>query len=186
MFSPVVVTPRRSSTRLQSRESRESPVVGLPRRSSTVDMSVDSPVVDTPRRSYNQHNRALAVMEAGTMESPHSSVPIARGALNFTSIASTDLQTFIDPLPLDNLICYGASTVQSWPARDRDQILAVAGRDITVARHNLAELTRYIDVHAAHLATCTRSDDDSIPLMAAETFPRLQGGIGSSLQELRK
>ena len=67
VFSPVVVTPRRSSTRLQS---RESPVVGLPRRSSTVDMSVDSPVVDTPRRSYNQHNRALAVMEASAMEPP--------------------------------------------------------------------------------------------------------------------
>ena len=183
VFSPVVVTPRRSLTRLQS---RESPVVGLPRRSSTVDMSVDSPVVDTPRRSYNQHNRALAVMEASAMEPPHFSVPIARGAVNFTSIASTDLQTFIDPLPLDNLICYGASTVQSWPARDRDQILAVAGRDIAVARHNLAELTRYVDVHAAHLATCTRSDDDNIPLMAAETFPRLQGGIGSSLQEWRK
>ena len=181
--SPVVVTPRRSSTRLQS---RESPVVDLPRRLSTVDMSVDSPVVVTPRRSYNQHNRALAVMEASAMESPRSSVPIARGAVSFTSIASTDLQTFIDPLPLDNLICYGASTVQSWPARDRDQILAVAGRDITVARHNLAELTRYVDLHAAHLATCTRSNDDDIPLMAAETFPRLQGGIGSSLQELRK
>ena len=74
--SPVVVTPRRSSTRLQS---RESPVVDLPRRLSTVDMSVDSPVVDTPRRSYNQHNRALAVMEASAMESPRSSVPIARG-----------------------------------------------------------------------------------------------------------
>ena len=162
VFSPVVVTPRRSSTRLQS---RESPVVGLPRRSSTVDMSVDSPVVDTPRRSYNQHNRALAVMEASAMEPPHFSVPLARGAVNFTSIASTDLQTFIDPLPLDNLICYGASTVQSWPARDRDQILAVAGRDIAVARHNVAELTRYLDVHAAHLATCLRSDDDNIPLI---------------------
>ena len=168
--SPVVVTPRRSSTRLRS---RESPVVDLPRRLSTVDMSVDSPVVDTPRRSYNQHNRALAVMETSAMEPPRSSVPIARGVVNFTSIASTDLQTFIDPLPLDNLICYGASTVQSWPARDRDQILAVAERDITVARHNLAELTRYVDLHAAHLATCTRSDDDDIPLMAAETFPRL-------------
>ena len=38
----------------------------------------------------------------------------------------------------------------------------------------------------AHLASCTKGDDDSIPLMAAETFPRLQGGIGSSLMEWRK
>ena len=160
--------------------------MGLPRRLSSMDMSIDSPVVDTPRRSYNAHNRALAVMEASPVIPPTFAVPVARGAVNFTSIASTDLLTFIDPLPMDNLLGYNSSTVQSWPARDRDQILAVAGRDLTVARHNLAELTRYVDVHAAHLASCTRGDDDSIPLMAAETFPRLQGGIGSSLMEWRK
>ena len=182
-LSPVVATPRRLSSRLLS---RESPVVSLPRRLSSMDMSIDSPVVDTPRRSYNTHNRALAVMETSPVIPPTFAVPVARGAVNFTSIASTDLLTFIDPLPMDNLLGYNSNTVQSWPARDRDQILAVAGRDLTVARHNLAELTRYLDVHAAHLASCARGDDDSIPLMAAETFPRLQGGIGSSLMEWRK
>ena len=68
----------------------------------------------------------------------------------------------------------------------RKQILAVAGRDLSVARRNLAELTRYVDMHAAHLATCTGSADDRIPLMAAETYPRLPGGIGASLQEVQK
>ena len=43
----------------------------------------------------------------------------------------------------------------------------MAGRDLTVARRNLAELTRYIDIHAAHLATCAGESDDNIPLMAA-------------------
>ena len=72
-------------------------------------------------------------------------------------------------------VVYNANTVQSWPTEDRDQILAVAGRDLTVARRNLAELTRYVDIHAAHLATCTGGSDNSIPLMAAETYPRLCG-----------
>ena len=30
-------------------------------------------------------------------------------------------------------------------------------------------------MHAAHLATCS---DDDIPLMVAETYPRLPGGMG--------
>ena len=120
------------------------------------------------------------------MEAPNCYIPIARGSVNFTSIASLDLQTFIDPLPLDQLNCYNAKTVQSWPREDREQILAVAGRDLSVARRNLAELTRYVDMHAAHLATCTAGSDDSIPLMAAETYPRLPGGIGAALQEVQK
>ena len=141
--SPVVVTPRWSSTK---DKSRESPVVDPPRRSSTMDTTMDSPVVETPRRSSTSNNRSLAVMEASTMEAPRYCIPIARGSVNFTSIASLDLQTFIDPLPLDQLICYSADTVRSWPTEDREQILAVASRDLTVARRNLAELTRYVDI----------------------------------------
>ena len=173
--SPVVDPPRRSST---NDTTMESPVVDPPRRSSTIDTPMESPVVETPRRSSTSNNRSLAVMEASTLEAPHCHIPIARGAVNFTSIASLDLQTCIDPLPLDQLLCYSSSTVQSWPAEDRDQILAVANRDLTVARRNLAELTRYLDIHAAHLASCAGASDDSIPLMAAETYPRLPGGIG--------
>ena len=62
----------------------------------------------------------------------------------------------------------------------------MAGRNPTVARRNLAELTRYIDMHAAHLATCTGGSDDNILLMAAETYPRLPGGIGAALQEVQR
>ena len=181
--SPVVDPPRRSSA---NDTKIESPVVDPPRRSSTIDTTMESPVVETPRRSSTSNNRSLAVMEASTLEVPRYRIPIARGAVNFTSIASLDLQTFIDPLPLDQLLCYSAETVQSWPTEDRDQILAVASRDLTVARRNLAELTRYVDIHAAHLATCAGGSDDSIPLMAAETYPRLPGGIGAALQEVQR
>ena len=125
-------------------------------------------------------------MEASTLEAPRYRIPIARGAVNFTLIASLDLQTFIDPLPLDQLLCYSADTVQSWPTEDRDQILAVASRELTVARRNLAELTRYVDIHAAHLATCAGESDDSIPLMAAETYPRLPGVSGRPCKKCRR
>ena len=171
---------------VQDRATRQSPVVDPPRRSSTIDTTMESPMVETPRRSSTSNNRLLAVMEASTLEAPRYRIPIARGAVNFTYIACLDLQTFIDPLPLDQLLCYSANTVQSWPTEDRDQILAVASRDLTVARRNLAELTRYLDIHAAHLATCAGGSDDSIPLMAAETYPRLPGGIGAALQEVQR
>ena len=166
--------------------TRHSPVVDPPRRSSTINMTTESPVVETPRRSSTSNNRSLAVMEASTIEAPYCHIPIDRGAVSYTSIASLDLQKCIDPLPLDQLLCYSSSTVHSWPAEDRDQILAVANRDIAIARRNLAELTRYVDTHAAHLAACVGAFDDSIPLMAAETYPQLPGGIGSALQEMQR
>ena len=164
--------------------TKQSPVVDPPRRSSTIDMITESPVVETPHQSSTSNSRALAVMEASTIEAPHCHIPIARGAVSYTSIESLDLQTFIDPLPL--LLCYSANIVHSWPAEDRDQILAVANRDISIARRNLTELTRYVDTHAAHLAVCVGAIDDNIPLMAAETFSQLPGGIGSALQDMQR
>ena len=176
--SPVVDPPRRSSTidMVTEKSTNQSPVVDPPRRSSTIDMVTESPVVETSRRSSTNNNRALAVMEASAIEAPHCHIPVARGAVSYTSIASLDLQTFIDLLPLDQLLCYRANVVHSWPAEDLDQILAVANRDISIARRNQTELTRYVDTHAAHLAACVGAFDDSILLMAAETFPRLPGG----------
>ena len=146
----------------------------------------ESPVVETPRRLSTTNNRSLAVMEASRLEAPHCHVPLARGAVTNTSISSYDLQTFIEPLPLDQLLCYSPSTVHSWPAADSEQILAVANRDMVIARRNMADISRYLDAHAAHLAACTGALDDSIPLMAAETFPQLPGGIWSALQEMQR
>ena len=134
---------------------KESPVVETPRRSSTPNMGTESPVVETPRRSSTANNRSLAVMEASRLESPHCHLPLARGAVSNTCISSLDLQTFIDPLPMDQLLCYSPSTVHSWPAEDREQILAVAGRDMVIARRNVADISRYLDAHAAHLAACS-------------------------------
>ena len=87
-------------------------------------------------------------------------------------------------LPLDRLSRHTVAAICSWPSTDRRHILAVASRDIHVARQNLAELQLYVDDHAAHTANCAAADDDDIPLMLAETFSRLEGGVRAALEEV--
>ena len=94
-----------------------------------------------------------------------------------------NLLSLIDPLPLDQLSRHTVAAICSWPAVDRHHILAVANRDVRVARQNLAELQLYVDDHAAHLANCASADDDEIALMSAELLPRLEGGIRAALDE---
>ena len=125
-------------------------------------------------------------MESSQLVAPQCHLPLARGAVTSTSIASSDLQTFVEPLPLDQLLYYTPSTVQSWPTAAREEIFAVAHRDMVVARRNISDFTRYLDIHAAHLAACVGALDDNVPLMAAETFPRLPGGNRSALRDMQR
>ena len=69
-------------------------------------------------------------------------------------IASANLLSLIDPLPMDRLSRHTVAAICSWPAVDRHNILAVANRDVRVARQNLAELQLYVDDHAAYIANC--------------------------------
>ena len=78
--------------------------------------------------------------------------------------------------PGDQFILHDTQTVPTWPEVARNELFAVARRDIVVAHRNLANLTRYLDMHDAHLAACSGGLDDSIPLMTVETFPRATGG----------
>ena len=80
-------------------------------------------------------------------------------------------------------MCHTPSSVQSWPTTARDEILAVAHRDLAVARRNMAEFTQYLDIHSEHLAAYAGAMDDSVPLMSAETFPCSSGGVRSALEE---
>ena len=66
----------------------------------------------------------------------------------------------IDPLPMDRLSRHTVAEIRSWPAADRHDLLAVANRDVRVARQNIAEMLLYVDDHAAHLANCASADDD--------------------------
>ena len=121
------------------------------------------------------------MLESGQLVAPQCHVPLARGAVSASSIASLELQGFVEPLPLDQLICHSPVSVQAWSTAAGEEIIAVAHRDLAVARRNIADFTKYLDLHAAHLAACAGALDDTVPLMAAETFPRLPGGIRSAL-----
>ena len=100
-------------------------------------------------------------------------------------VASTDLLSFIDPLPMDRLPLHGAQAVRGWPSSERDQLLAVAHRDLHVARRNVADLTRYLDDHCAHIAACAGAEEDQLPHMTVETFPRLTGAVRAALDDMQ-
>ena len=112
------------------------------------------PVVETPRRSITPNNRSLAVLESGHLVATQCHVPLARGAVSGSSIASLELQEFVELLPLDQLICHTPVAIQAWPTAAREEVLAVAHRDLAVARRNVADSTHYLDLHAAHLSAC--------------------------------
>ena len=135
-------------------------------------------------RRVTPANRALRYLEAGTLgaSEPHH-VP-SRPSVPDLCIASLHLLSVTDPLPLDRLSRHSVATVRSWPSTDHRHLLAVANRDIRVARQNLAELQLYIEDHTVHVANCAGADDDEVPLMSAETFPRLEGGIRAALEEV--
>ena len=82
---------------------------------------------------------------------------------------------------MDQLILHDTQTVCGWLNSARSELFAVARRDIAVARRNLTSLTRYVDMHDAHLVACDGGLDDRIPLMTVETFPCATGGIQSVL-----
>ena len=130
------------------------------------------PVVETPVRSLTPNNRSLGFLQTGPGEHAHLHVPQSRVAVSSVSIASTDLLYYVEPLPLDQFILHDTQTVRNWPDNARKELFAVARRDIAVARRNLTSLTRYLDMHDAHLAACAGGLDDHIPLMIVETFPR--------------
>ena len=115
--------------------------------------------------------------------SPLAPVLTSRTAISGMCIMSTDLLSFIDPLPMDRLALHNYSIARYWPAEDKHQLLAVAHRDLHVARRNVADLTRCLDDQAVQLAVYAGAGEDTIPLMTMETFPRLTGGVRAVLDD---
>ena len=132
---------------------------------------VDSPVV-IPRR-VTPANRPLQHLEAGRLGASTPQHVMSRPAV---PDPNSHLLSLMDPLPMDRLSRHTVAEIRLWPAADRHDILAVANRDVRVARQNLAELQLYVDDHVAHLANCASADDDGITLMSAELLPRLEEG----------
>ena len=152
------------------------PEATLPTESSMDQETRDeiSPVV-IPRR-VTPANRPLQHLEAGRLGASIPQHVRSRPAVPDLSIASSSLLSVIDPLPMDRLSRHTVAEIRSWPAADHHDLLAVANRDVRVARQNIAEMLLYVDDHAAHLANCASADDDSLTLMSAELLPRLEGG----------
>ena len=141
-----------------------------------ISSATPPPVVGATLRSIMPNNRSLTYLQSGPFDQPQSYLPLARGGVSSVSLASSDLLSYVEPLPLDQLVFHSADTVRSWPAVARDEFLAVAHRDMVVARRNLADLTLCLDNHSTHLAACAGAMDNYIPLMSAETFPRVSAG----------
>ena len=141
----------------------------------------ETPVVIT--RRLTPANRPLQLLEAGRLGAFATEHLPSRPAVPDLCIASSSLLSALDPLPLDRLSRHTIDEISLWPAADRHAILAVANRDVRVARQNIAELMLYVDDHAAHLANCASANDDSLTLMSAELIPRLEGGIRAVLDE---
>ena len=160
------------------------PEATLPAESSMDQETRDeiSPVV-IPRR-VTPANRPLQHLEAGRLGASTPQHVRSRPAVPDLCIASSSLLSVIDPLPMDRLSRHTVPEIRSWPAADRHDLLAVANRDVRVARQNIAEMLLYVDDHAAHLANCASADDDSLTLMSAELLPRLEGGIRAALEEV--
>ena len=176
---------RRTTTGIPGHLSppRDIPDAALPAGS---DMEIgtrdaDSPVVMT--RRVTPANRPLQHLEAGHLGASTPQHVMSRPAVPDLCIASTNLLSLINPLPMDRLSRQTVDAVCSWPAVDRHHILAVANRDVRVAQQNLAELQLYVDDDAAHIAYSASADDDEIALMSAEILPRLEGGIRAALDE---
>ena len=147
-------------------DARRSPVLDFHVDESPVDLPV-APVA-TSVRPLTPANRSLQFLETGAPGSPCVPVLSSRAAVPGTCIASTYLLTFIDPLLMDRLALHDHHTARDWPAEDRRQLLAVAHRDLYVARRNVADLTRYIDDQAAQLTVYADAGDESVPLMTVE------------------
>ena len=162
----------------------DMPEVTFPAESSRDQETRDevSPVVIS--RRVTPANRPLQHLEAGRLGASTPQHVLSRPAVPDLCIASSSLLSVLDPLPMDRLSRHTVAEICSWPATDRHAILAVANRDVRVARQNIAELLLYVDDHAAHLANCASADDDSLTLMSAELLPRLEGGIRAALEEV--
>ena len=138
-------------------DADRSPVVDFVGDESPVVLPV-APVA-TSVRPLTPANRSLRFLESGAPGSHCVPVLSSRAAVPGTCIASTDLLDFIDPLPMDRLALHNHQTARDWPAEDQRQLLAVAHRDLYVARRNVADITRYLDDQAAQLAIYANAGD---------------------------
>ena len=144
------------------------------------------PVMETPRWSITLNNRSLAVLESGTVGGTTMPYALSQGGC-FECInrqhGTSDIRraSATGSVDLSHTKC--RTSVANRSTRGS---VSCAHLDLAVARRNVAEFTYYLDLHSEHLAACAGALDYTVPLMSAETFPWLPGGIRSALQEVRR
>ena len=171
--------------------SEDSAVAELTSESShapTTTTDISPPVVSVvdiapPARRLTPANQSLRFIETVALAAADPDCLPSRPAVPDLCIVSSHLLSYIDSMPLDQLLCHRVATVNAWPSVDRSHLLAMAHRDLRVAHQNIADLQYYLDGYAAHLSDCAGAWDASIPLMTAETFPRLEGGVRAAQDE---
>ena len=114
-----------------------SPPHDIPEASLSAESSMDletrdvvSPVV-MPRR-VTPANRPLQHLEAGLLGASTPQHVRSRPAVPDLCIASSNLLSVMDPLPMDRLSRHTVAEIRLWPAADRHDILAVANRELYV------------------------------------------------------
>ena len=68
-----------------------------------ISLTTPPPVVDAPVRSLTPNNRSLSFLHSGSADRPQLHVPLSRGAVSSVSLGSTDLLSYVEPLPLDRM-----------------------------------------------------------------------------------
>ena len=110
--------------------------------------------ITPPARRLTPANQSLRFLKTKTLTAARPDCVPSRPAVPDLCIASSRLLSCIDPMLLDRLLCHTVATVNAWPPADRSHLLAVAHRDLCVARQNIADLQYYVDDYAAHLSDC--------------------------------
>ena len=172
-------------SRHTSRQDPEEDITETERLLDTLRLSPTLPTSSVVTTTAGAQSPVEQMTDLLSSESDRTQLHALRskGAVSKVSLASTNLLSHVEPLPFNQLICHSVATVRSWPTTRREDLIAVAYRDMAVARRNMAELTRYLDIHSTHIAACSGALDDNLPMMSAEIFPRLTGGIPSALDE---
>ena len=70
-------------------------------------------VVTTTARSQTPVDQTTDLLTSGSAEHTQLHIPLSRGAVSSMSLASTDLLSYVEPLPLNQLVCHITSTVRS-------------------------------------------------------------------------
>ena len=105
-------------SRYTTRQDPEDDITGTERLLDTHRLSPTLPTSSVVTTVASSQSPVEQMTDFLSSESDRTQlhVPLCRGAVSNVSLASTDLLSHVEPLPLNQLICHSAAIVRSWPA----------------------------------------------------------------------